>query len=197
MASRNGSVLSRPFYQYSPSALKKWSETDIRKEYARLRSVYQKRIKRLENSEFASTEFYDKYAGYFPKTRNIEDERSMRYLLSEMSRFIESPMSTIKGQREYVRKNLKTLKENGYDFINESNFQDFAEFMETVRTVAIESLYDSDRIANIFREENEKRKSGKTTQKQLIKAFKSWQAKEKKAYKEEWGVNPSLKKVKK
>lgn len=119
---------------YNPQGLSKYSEAELRKEYSRLRSMARSRMKRLAESEFKESDIlrYNR-VDKFKTLAEIKDQQELKRLLSDVARFVTSPLSTITGQREYREKILRTLHENGYTFVNESNLKEWGEFMQYLK----------------------------------------------------------------
>ena len=119
---------------YTPSHLlsKTVSQSEIRKEYTRLRDIAQKRIKRLAASEFRTTRTFKKYQTGFKTLKEVKSPTELAYEMSKLYRFVQAgyTVSQFKKQR---RESLKTLHRHRYDFVNEENYQAFSEFMEDYR----------------------------------------------------------------
>lgn len=138
---------------YTPAALHNMPEKEVRKEYSRLAAIMNKRLKRIGETEFSQTETYRQYHNYFTSSRGVNTE-TLIYKLSAAARLAENKesgsLTRMKAQR---RKSIETLHENGINFVNESNFFDFADFMEEARMMKLDRLYDSgDDIAQLFAE---------------------------------------------
>ena len=142
--------LSWNYNEYTPLGLKAYSERELRKEYSRLRSIARKRLERLEKSEFATTSIVDINKGKFRPLSAIRTEGQLRYLLSDLARFIVSPQSTIRGQRARVKQTVRTLQERGYTFVTPGNFHKFTQFMDEMRRQKLDRLYDSERVIELF-----------------------------------------------
>lgn len=151
--------IARPTYDvgwYTPSEIKAKLEAggalerEVRKEYTRLRDISQKRLKRLAAAGYADTDVYKKNVKHYPKLANIKSKSELAQRLSDLSRFVGSTQSTVKGLKERQKKVLNTLKKNGYKYINESNLSDFGEFMEYYRDAMYDMEYDSGDAADLY-----------------------------------------------
>ena len=152
--------IARPTYDvgwYTPSEIKAKLEAggalerEVRKEYTRLRDISQKRLKRLKAAGYSDTDVYKKNVKHYPKLANIKSKSELAQRLSDLSRFVGSSQSTVKGLKERERKVLKTLRENGYKYIDESNLSDFGEFMEYYRDMKYDlEGYDSGDAADLY-----------------------------------------------
>lgn len=74
--------------------------------------------------------------------------------LAEVYRFFRDPRHTIKGAKEYRKDVIEALHDKGptYRFINESNFNEWAEFLELMRERYAAQLYDSGDATDTFQE---------------------------------------------
>lgn len=115
---------------YHPEALKVRDSAELRAEYARLRDIAQKRLSRLAKSEFASGAIYQNNKNKFPKLSEIKTDAELRLKLSELSRFVEAKTSSVSGLRAKRKKQLETLKENGYSWVNKGNYEEFVNWID-------------------------------------------------------------------
>lgn len=156
-------------------------EKAMRKEYTRLRDIARKRLKRVESSEFKG--FYSEYnAGGFAKLSSftdkkhgIRDKGAFASELSKLSRFVSSPVSTVSGLREYRTKSIERLHKLGYDYINESNFKEFSDFMDRYRSLGLDEIYDSDEIIEDTYAVGEQKG---VSPEDLLEEFAAWQGKQ-------------------
>lgn len=139
---------------YNLSVLKSniLSEKEMRKEYAHLRSVALKRVKRLDKSRFSDSDFLERYRNTFSKPASQISENDLAYGLSDLYKFISSDLSTIRGQKRYESKRIKGLRESGYNFIDEHNLKDFGNFMEDWRQSNESLVYGSETAATLYDE---------------------------------------------
>lgn len=151
--------IARPTYDfswYTPSEIKAKLEAggalekEVRKEYTRLRDISQKRLKRLAAAGYTNTEVYQRNYRHYPKLKDIKSKSELAQRLSDLSRFVGSSQSTVKGIKEREQKVLKTLKKSGYKYVNESNLSDFGEFMEYYRDAMYDMEYDSGDAADLY-----------------------------------------------
>jgi hypothetical protein len=152
--------IARPTYDvgwYTPSEIKAKLEAggslekEVRKEYTRLRDISQKRLKRLAAAGYTNTEVYQRNVNHYPKLKDIKTKSELAQRLSDLSRFVGSSQSTVKGIKSREQKTLETLKESGYTFVNESNLKDFGDFMEQYRDQLLDMDYDSGDAAELYR----------------------------------------------
>ncbi len=98
---------------YSPSDLRGIAEKDLRKEYTELRDIAQKRLKRLlkEDPDNKTIAYHPEG---FKKLADIKSESELRLALSDISRFINTPSSTIAGQKKINTAREKVLTDNDF-----------------------------------------------------------------------------------
>lgn len=151
--------IARPTYDvgwYTPSEImaklssKASLQREVRKEYTRLRDISQKRLKRLAAAGYENADVYKKNVKHYPKLKDIKTDTELAQRLSDLSRFVGSTQSTVRGLKEREKKVLKTLKKNGYKYIDESNLSDFGEFMEYYRDAMYDLEYDSGDAADLY-----------------------------------------------
>ena len=161
---------------YTPVGAKELKASDLRKEYSRLRSIAQKRLKRMSSSEWNDSQIYMENRHGFKTLKEMESGgREMRSEFSELARFILSEKSSVSGQNRIRKKSIKTFGEHGYEFVKKDNFKDFGKFMEYARTANMGRLYDSEKIAELFETEDKK----DSTPEQMQKAYDKWREEQK------------------
>lgn len=148
MANRKPTQYAWQDLEYTPYYLNKHTEAELRKEYSKLRSIVRKRQERLEKSEFAGLSEVKHY-GKLPPVAQIKNKQQLVYALAEAKRFLNQDISITRFKRE--RKDMVSkLNANGYDFITQQNFTFFVEFMEVMRTIAQNTIVDSEIIAMLY-----------------------------------------------
>lgn len=139
---------------YSPSNIRTYIKengvADIRKEYTRLRDISQKRLKRMGSTMWARTRTYKRNVNHYPLLKDIKSEAELASRLSDLSRFISRKTGTVSGMEAQMRKALKTLHENQYNFVTRENYLDFGEFMEEYRFQKLDEQYDSGDAAETY-----------------------------------------------
>ena len=148
MAKRKPTQYAWQELEYTPYYLNKHSEAELRKEYSKLRSIVRKRQERLSQSEFAELEEVKHY-GKLPPIADIKNKQQLVYALAEAKRFLSEDISITRFKRERLEMVAK-LNANGYDFITNKNFLAFVTFMESMRTIAQNTIVDSEIIAEMF-----------------------------------------------
>lgn len=122
---------SFPISAYQPDALQSgYTVKELRREYSRLRDVAQKRLGRLERSEFAGSQTVKYNWGRFKKLSEITSAGELTHLLGDLARFLTASRGSVSGMREARRKSVETLQEGGLTFVTEKNFDVFTDFMD-------------------------------------------------------------------
>lgn len=150
---RANDVLSYPFEYYQPTAIrlaKVMSESEVREEYSRLRSIAVKRLKRLGDSEFKNTQIYVNNIGQFPMLKDIGSMSELAHKLNDVARFVSSERSTIRGQKLIRERTLKSLESHGIK-VSKNEYLDFMQFMDAWREVDKQNKFkDSERVIELF-----------------------------------------------
>ena len=142
---------------YNPQALQKYAKTnkaDVVAEYQRLRKITQRRIERLQRSEFeySKPSLIGKSLKKKLKPSRDLGVRAMSARITEMTHFLEMRGSTIKGAREIRRETREHLEETlEYKFKNFREFELFTQFMDYIRALYKDNFhYLMDDITDLF-----------------------------------------------
>ena len=132
------------------------SAKELRAEYSRLRSIARKRLERLGSSKYKAGETYKHYKGRFTALPDIKTTRTVARKLVEVQKFLGLRTGTVSGTRQVRRERIQALKDRGYSFINEKNFDLFTDFMEYNKALRQGGAYDSERVLQLVREVSRK-----------------------------------------
>ena len=146
---KNADVLTWEYDDYYPYRLEQIDERALRKEYTRLRKIANKRLNRLQASEYKETDLAKEYAGGFALLADVED---LPRELTQLARFVASERSSITGLKRMENKTISTLHQHGYTFVNAGNVGQFGAFMEEMRQAGLSKLYSSEFIATWWSE---------------------------------------------
>lgn len=135
---------------YQIRELRKWNEKELRKEYSRLRAIAQKRIQRLGESKYSTSQAYLQNVGKYPKLRDIQSTQELLYAVRDVARFISAKRGSVQGQRAIELQTLTALRTHGYKFVSEENYMDFGEFWGYVRDNNLDKLYDSSQVVDLW-----------------------------------------------
>lgn len=129
---------------YFPFQIAEMSSQEIQSAYVKLRKAANQRLTRMERAGLGTM------GGWrFPKVKDL-DTAQMAKELAEASKYMRDPRHTIPGERKFIREELESLHDMGYDWINESNFYDFVDFMEDLREQYGAKAFDSGDAADVF-----------------------------------------------
>ena len=117
----------------------------LRSEYTRMRDVAQKRIKRLQASEFNQAKAVLERPEGFPKLKELRPE-DLPYAMNELYRFLHAKTSTVSGQRSRMMKTIKTFAEAGIQ-ITEKEYPTFIKVLESLRKQKL--MYDSEHVKQV------------------------------------------------
>lgn len=155
---------------YTPTGAKELTDKELRQEYSRLRSIARKRLERFEGTEWTTSQIYQYNKEGFKPLKEIKSDRELRYLFSDVARFITAERGSVSGLEKERRRAVKTLNERGYSFVNKKNFRKFAEFMEYVRIANLNRIFDSKRVADFYEATERENRS----EEEMRSAFKAW-----------------------
>lgn len=128
---------------YNPVGLRAYSDEEVKKEYARLRREANDRLRKLGNSEFSESQAYTENVGKFKTIANIRNRRELDRLTQEAARFVTAKSSSASGQREIRALKIESLHAHGYSWVNTKNYNDFVEFMESMRATGLDKIFYS------------------------------------------------------
>lgn len=146
-------LLTYPAHEYFPDILTRMhTERELRQEYTRLRDIAQKRIKRLLASEFSGSQTANKWAKGVPRLSDMRTKSDIAHGLSDLSSFLESPYSTLTGQRDIKAKQRAMLEKRypGLD-LSGKKFDKFTKVMNAEVANQLEKLFGSNRAVILFR----------------------------------------------
>lgn len=124
-------------------------QNEIKKEYTRLRDILNKRIQRINKSDFAGQGITGQFPNGLPKLAEIAPE-DLPYLLQQAATALNSRGGSLKGLQMRQSETIKSLRERGYTNISDSNIRAFANFMEEARDRGLEKIYGSDTVATLY-----------------------------------------------
>lgn len=105
---------------YTPASLRGKDFSEMKKEFTRFRDIAQKRLKRV-STEFPQSEVMQFHPSSFPTLKELKEEsrnqrefeRKVRHTLSDLTRFVQSPSTTVTGQRDIEDRRVAKLMEHG------------------------------------------------------------------------------------
>lgn len=116
----------------------------VKAAYSELRGIANKRLGRLEAQNLGT------YGSYrFPSVKNLSDSQ-LRQQLAEVSRYVRDPRHTVRGEKAFMQNEIESLHNMGYDWIDESNFREFTDYMDDLRDQYGAKAFDSGDAADVF-----------------------------------------------
>ena len=142
---------------------------EARAEYVRLAKAANKRIQRLIESKEYGKGAAAEHA-MFGSVKQLKTDRQVYAALQTVARFTSRKTSSISGIKEAERRQLETMRDMGYTFLNKGNIREFGQFWKEVKKHSEYKSYDSERIVNLFKEAKRKRIDSQD----LAKNFNFW-----------------------
>lgn len=144
------------------------SDATIRKEYSRLRSIANKRIKRMEGKPEA-TGTYERLPDQFPKLKGMSRNDVVNALMN-VTNFLTADRGSLSGIRETNKKIQESLKEKGIN-VPKDQIAKFGAFMNAMKKALGISRgeYGSQQIAELWTDLFQK---GKISQSKFEKRVK-------------------------
>lgn len=144
-----------PEQAYVPSAehaLKVVTMRDLSREYIRLRGIAVKSGQRLKDAGYRAEEAFS-----FPTLTELKagdvvvNPKTLSRELSRLASYISSPTRTVSGRRKaHKARIIKSLHDSGYDFIDNSNIDEFGDFMDYVMDNYTKRMLSSDEATMLF-----------------------------------------------
>lgn len=126
---------------FRPSEIRKMGAKAINKAYSELRSVANKRIQRMTGQGLGRNK------SLFPTIQQINETYygDVRSALADVSKFLKSPRTTVKGEKKFIREFKETMTEKGYGSLVETweDIYNMIDFMEDLREQYSDKLFDS------------------------------------------------------
>lgn len=116
----------------------------MRREYARMRDVAQKRLARLEKA-YPNVAAVREHPRGFVKTKDLKPA-DMATALSDLERFLRAKGSTVSGQKDIERKTIETFQRQGLG-LTPKNYNMAISIFEEMRKQKI--VYGSDKVVEL------------------------------------------------
>lgn len=118
------------------------SDSEMRKAYSSFRSVANKRLQRLQSQGLGRRGDYR-----FPTIKEIQGSNKMTVesVLSDVSKFLRSPRTTVSGEKKFIDEFKQTMTEKGYgDLVKDSkDVYKVIDFMDDLRERYSSKIFDS------------------------------------------------------
>ena len=70
--------------------------------------------------------------------------------LASVERYLQGTFSSVEKYADYRAKSIATFRQNGYEFVNEKNFDTVQEFMKDMTDRGLKSIYGSDQVLTAY-----------------------------------------------
>ena len=125
----------------------KMSVKQMRQAYTQMRDIAQKRIKTLNKErnikEYGKQNLYIENGEYFRKLKSITSESELLKEMVDLSTFLKSKLSTIKGLKEKKQNIIKQYTEKGID-MSGVDYVKFLEFLKWFKSSEFAKKIPSD-----------------------------------------------------
>lgn len=126
---------------YFPYQIAKMSESELRREYSRLRAIANKRIMRLQAQGLGRKEVK------FPTIKTIMQSKRIDLFseLADVSAFLRSDRTTVSGVKKFYREFADTMSDMGYSDLVKTvdDIKELVDFMEAAREKYSDKVFDS------------------------------------------------------
>lgn len=126
---------------FSPRQIQLMNTGAIRKAYSELRSVANKRIQRMTAQNLGRDR------SLFPTIQQIvdSDKISLKSALADVSKFLRSERTTVRGEKKFLNEFRRSMIEKGYGELVQSNKDVYGmlDYMDHLREIYSEKLFDS------------------------------------------------------
>lgn len=136
---------------YTPSTARRLTEAQARKAYSELRSIANKRIDRVWAAGFSQ-----EYQPHFPTIKQVN---ALKYgniysALADVSAFVRSERTTVKGMRKFYKDMRESMIEQGYGDLVETDDDVWRmiKYMDYLREQYSEKLFDSGDALDVLQE---------------------------------------------
>ena len=130
--------MSKLFNKYQ---IGKMTDSAVNKSYSTLRSIANKRIERLDRAGLGRTNVK------FPTIQTIKDtdKFSVRDALADVSNFLRSNRTTVRGEKAFINHFQDVMEEKGYsDLVStREDIYNMIDYMDYLREVYSDKLFDS------------------------------------------------------
>lgn len=125
---------------YTPADLRGKDVKELKKLYTEMRDISQKRLKRMAE-RYPESEVMRYHPKSFPTIKELKAEaggnerkfqKNLRHSLSDLSRFVQSPYTTLTGQKEITDRRIEALKEWGFFEYDDEETGETVDLLDTL-----------------------------------------------------------------
>lgn len=135
---------------FTPSQIRKLGEGAVNEAYSALRSVANKRIQRMTEQGLGRS------TSQFPTIQQIKESYygDVRSALGDVSKFLKSPRTTVKGEKKFIKEFQDTMTDKGYGDLVQTreDIYNMIDFMEDLREQYSDKLFDSGDALDVLQE---------------------------------------------
>lgn len=133
---------------YTPADLRGKDIKELKKLYTEMRDISQKRLKRMAE-KYPDSTVLKYHPKSFPTIKELKEEaggndrrfgKSLRHALSDLSRFVQSPSTTLTGQKEIADKRLQILKDSGFFLYEDPKTGEEVDLLDTLTEEQIKGV---------------------------------------------------------
>lgn len=122
--------------EYNPYQLRQKEQKDVRQEYTRLRRIAIKRLRRIEAAGLSSPSLVNYIDKTYKPVSQIKSDAGVRAALSAVYRWLQSESSSVKGQRQILKRALLNFDFYGIKWVTPSNIYMVRQFLDSAKAGA-------------------------------------------------------------
>lgn len=160
---------------YTSEAVDQMTFAEVKKAYTSIRHTAVERAKRLSKYGYTNTRAGKEAARLrqFPTLGDMTSEAEVRQMLLDTSKWLRNRYSKAGEVRKKNKEAIKSFREAGYGFVNESNIIDFLEFLDDMQETYADKNYEYEKIADAY----EIAQKYQIPEDELRRDFESWMSK--------------------
>lgn len=135
---------------FNPSQIRNMGSSAINKAYSELRSIANKRIQRMSEQGLGRSKTK------FPTIKEITEtgKSSIQSALADVSKFLRSERTTVRGEKKFINDFQQTMTERGYGDLVQSreDIYNMLDYMDYLREQYSDKLFDSGDALDVLQE---------------------------------------------
>lgn len=121
------------------------------KDYQRMRDSAMRQVRRIQQSDVKMTTERPE----FVRPSQISSTSELLHAIADIQQYRRSGNYTIRERREKRDESINTMRSHGMDFVNKSNYNTWAKFMEWFRNNKVDKIFGSrDDVVEEFFDDN-------------------------------------------
>lgn len=122
--------------EYNPFQLRQKDQKDVRQEYTRLRRIAIKRLRRIEAAGLSSPSLVNYIDKTYKPVSQIKSDAGVRAALSAVHKWLQSESSSVKGQRQILKRALANFDFYGIRWVSRTNIYLVRQFLDSAKAGA-------------------------------------------------------------